>query len=262
MPETEINVSNPGTLWILIIGVMVFITVFVSLHSMIPGDLYFPFKDYEDSFVASDVKASKYIGFNQTDSFNMTYHAVYNFLDKTFGGVKLRFYQAGRDNPFYGYRRTFWVETWEFELLGIPLTFSALTEESGDKFLTYEDLARNFDSSTNEVDPITFKNERITLTLGFSKVSGSSSANVLEAWENEEDITVTVNYELNLNAMGVNIFSVMFNIFTFQTVKTGDLYLDVLLNAIVSVPTITAIFYVMYRLVLGVIPFVSGGGGQ
>jgi len=92
--------------------------------------------------------------------------------------------------------------------------------------------------------------------------SESASYTFPEALRNKALIHVAVDWSYDFTQMGINVWSLLGTILSFQTIKTGIAILDAVLNSIVSIPLWVAIAYLAYRFITGLIPFLSGGGGD
>lgn len=222
------------------------------LTNFIPGDAYVPFKDYEDYYIQYESYGGRDITFyNQTDSFNMSLNDV---TDKTYGGVKVRF--AYKDVIFFGWYFTFRHIEWE--ILGVAIFPHHLKTPDGKDMLKTEHIYDYYDNATDS-SRIVVSCSHITLDITFT--SADSGTSLFEAIENDGDITLSINYEIDFSKMGGNIWVVLANVLLFQTISTGQIYLDMILNALISIPLYTSIAYLIYKIVAGLLPFASGGGG-
>jgi len=254
MPKLE--APSGGTLWVLLIGTVIFLVSFVTFVNMIPSEAYVPYKDYEqyyedqaqDRFIATQVNM-----FNATDNFNLTQGEK----TKTYLGLQIRFYFSP-NFPVGG--RFIWIYHVDFEILGYPLLSHDLRTDPFDLTTLRKDTLFNeqFYDADADASIVTWQCEHIALVIRISSMENTTSLN--QAWEDGE-LRLDVNYEIDFAKMGTSVWGLLGSILTFQTITTGINTLDLLLNALVTIPVWTSIIYITYRIITGLIPFLSGGGG-
>jgi hypothetical protein len=79
---------------------------------------------------------------------------------------------------------------------------------------------------------------------------------------NQAPLRVLVSWSYDFASMGVNVWTLLATVLTFQTIQTGMSLLDGVLNSLIGLPLWTAIAYLAYKLITGLIPFLSGGSGE
>lgn len=92
--------------------------------------------------------------------------------------------------------------------------------------------------------------------------SNSSTVRLQDALWNRQPIHLTVSSNPRYDSATGDILGFMYKTLTFQIFKVGDYYVDLFLNLITCAPIYLAAFYIVYRLVTGALPTLSGGGGQ
>jgi len=88
------------------------------------------------------------------------------------------------------------------------------------------------------------------------------SKTISEAWD-EGKISYALSYEVNWNQTGVNAWTIVAQLLTFQVPNLG-IGGDggTILTMVVAFPVWALIAYIVYKIVAGIIPFLSGGSGD
>jgi hypothetical protein len=107
---------------------------------------------------------------------------------------------------------------------------------------------------------VTMQCDHVTVHLRI--YSNVTTTKVQDAFRTQSPIKIAYDYEVNWSAMGTNVLSIILNVLVGQTIQTGEHFLDLFLNALITVPVDLSLIYVLYRLITGIIPTLSGGGGS
>jgi len=152
----------------------------------------------------------------------------------------------------------------DFDLFGWPIFTHHLRVDppitTGEGFYVYKyDLYREeFYDEDADASIMVWKCAHLTIELRLSGYTNTTSLS--DSWD-DGNIRADLGYEVDFSAMGGNVWVLLATILTFQTIETGILALDVVLNTLVSLPVWVSIAYLLYRIVTGLIPTLSGGGG-
>lgn len=121
------------------------------------------------------------------------------------------------------------------------------------------DLVANWNPDKN-ASIFNVKCDHITSNIIFQP--RNSSWTIGESWD-QEKLNFAMSYEVNWNATGVSAWTIVAQLLTFQAPNLGiGGIAGVILNAIIAIPMWSLIAYIVYKIVVGIIPFVSGGGGD
>lgn len=258
MPDIDIDVSS--SLWSLMLATVMFLAVFVLVSALIPGDAYYPYKDYEKYYPGAEkLSGSDLDMFTSHDNFTATFGGTEdgNYYEKNYMNLDLRLhFRVG----IYGEGTCFFAEHIDarFPILGFPI-WSHFFRHGDHIDVVYQDLVDHYDNLTQS-SKIEVTDTHGKLMLVFK--SNVTDESVLLAWQNADPVRVSIDYSIDFSTMGTNIWSILASVFTFQTIKTGVFMIDILLNSLISVPTFIASGYILYRLITGLIPTLSGGGGN
>ena len=204
----------------------------------------------------STLKGSELTVWNSSDVFNITMSG--QVIEKTYGQVDVQF----RSTPFTIHSTAPALMVWDVgpTVFGWPLWYHAMFLEGGQ---ISETQAYNVDLDNNyneDADSSSFRWYCEHITVKVTLRSADNVTDLRTTWIDGGNVTVVVNYEIDFEAMGMNIWGVLMGLFTFTTVQTGQPYLDLLFNAMISVPIYVGVVYCAYRIIAGVIPTISGGG--
>lgn len=256
MPDIDIDVSS--SLWSLMLATVMFLAVFVLVSALIPGDAYYPYKEYEQYYPGAEkLSGSDLNMFSSHDNFSATFGVtVGNIYEKTYMSLDLRLHFS----LFPREGATLIVEHVDARVPYLNWVLWSHYFQHGDHTdVVLQDLVEHYDNLTlsSKIDVSCSHG-----TLSFIIKSNVTGESVLLAWQKGEPVQINVDYSVDFSKMGTNIWSILASVFTFQTIKTGVLMIDILLNSLISVPTFIASGYILYRLITGLIPTLSGGGGN
>jgi len=138
-----------------------------------------------------------------------------------------------------------------YDMSGVMLQY-------GDKIFK-ADLVSNWEEDRNAT-VFNAKCDHITSNIIFQP--RNSSWSIGESWD-QEKLDFALSYDVNWNATGVSAWTIVAQLLTFQAPDLGIGGVGgIILNAIIAIPTWSLIAYIVYKIVAGIIPFISGGGGD
>lgn len=248
-----------NTLWALLIGTIMFVSCFVAFNSLIPGETKISFKNYEKTYIpprpGEDIKASDFNLYSMTTNVTLTNMGSGSIpvtgLDITWRWM----YVPALGVNYFIFNH---VE-WRLPILNIEVIMHGILTEETNEPLTASYLLGAYENTTM-ASRVVLKCSHITLNLKFR--ANDTSIGLPQALSEGLPILMDVNYEIDFSAMGANVWSVMASVLLFQTIKTGSWLMDLLLNSLVSLPVWSSMAYILYRIIAGLIPTASGGGGQ
>jgi len=124
---------------------------------------------------------------------------------------------------------------------------------------TFGTLTDNWSAEANASVFYTRTPVRSSILLEYNQ---TAFANWQAAW-NAGNISYTLSYEIDWNATGVNAWSLVGQLLTFTAPSLSMTGIGgVILNAVIALPVWSLIAYLVYKIVAGLIPFLSGGGGD
>jgi len=264
----DINIEQNQTLYALLLSVVIFLSAFVLFVQLIPPEAYNPYKTYANSFTPSDTSPSDLNIFTYYQNITLTINSA--TTKAWFNETEVHF--EWFDDPFSSEvnATVFSIHHFEWDWWIIPkdhgfkstdgdeFDYHFATTGRDENWFSHKWLLRHYDNRTDHATA-SMTCGHITLKLTFT--SNSSSYTLPEALTNEAPIHIIANWEFDFSHMGSNIWSLLGAVLTFQSIVTGITVLDAVLNSLISIPVWTAIVYIFYRIITGMIPTVSGGGG-
>lgn len=247
------------TLWSLLIATVMFLACFVLMVGLIPPDTKVQFKNFEKEYRAivpgADYEGSSFTMFNNSLSNTLT-AGGYMDLSGTGLDLFLQWYYI----PALGLNELGGTHVeWRIPILNTQVLYHNLVTKEGDVHLSAEYLLSHYDNTTLG-SSIEFGCPHINLKMFIR--SNSTAYSLSQALQAGHALYVTINYEIDFTKMGANIWVTLAQVLSFQAVVTGNVALDFILNAMISLPIYTSTSYILYRLITGLIPTLSGGGGQ
>jgi len=215
-------------------------------------------KEYEsyeinrDSFSGTDFNS-----YNASANWAFNWSASGN-VRNTLNGHIIEFRVGARE--LYGAFSIIHV-TWEFSIFQNIETL-ACSEVKGDSVydgLTKEQILTQVYDNASDTAQMTFSCSHITLRVSLSACIANETFK--SALLNGHAYHVEVFYDVDFSQMGVGIWNILGSIFAFQAIQTGNLQADLLINSLITIPLYVGFGYVLYRLITGLIPTLSGGGG-
>ncbi len=265
MADIHINQS----LYALLLSTVVFLSVFVLIVRLIPAEAYNPLKNYKDTYQPSDFGAESINAFAYTANFTLEYK--YDSTLVMFNDTEIHFqwYSAtlftNEQNAsminIHHFQWSWWIwPTHEgFHSTSTPDFDHQTGHGSGTPSFSPSWLMLHYD---NKTDTATFSVKCDHINLKLTVTSNSSSYTLPSALQNLQPIHLITNWSFDFTSMGANIWSLLGGILTFQSIVTENATINAVLNTLVSVPLWVSIAYILYRLITGLIPFLSGGSGD
>lgn len=264
----DINITDVHTLYALILSTVIFLSVFVLVVNFIPAEAYNPLKNYGGNYQPNDFGAGSVASF----SYLANWTIVFGGGDqKVFlNGTEIHYEWFDASHTYSGTNATlftFYHLYYSYYVFQERESMSSASPPDFDYPSPVELNTASFSPKwlllhyNNKTDTATFTITCSAITLKLTFFSNSTDYTLPSALQNEQPIRAIVSWNYDFSSMGANIWGLLANILTFQTIKTGLLALDLLLNAVVSIPVWTSVSYIIYRLVTGLIPTLSGGGG-
>jgi hypothetical protein len=265
MADININTS----LYALLLSTVMFLSVFVLVVRLIPPEAYNPYKNYKDTYQPSDFGAESINSFSYTANFTLEYK--YDFTLVMFNDTELHFqwYSAtlftNEQNAsminINHFQWSWWIwPTHEgFKSVSAPDFDHQSGHGTGTPSFSPTWLMLHYD---NKTDTATFSCKCDHITLKLTVTSNSSGYTLPSALQNLQPIHIISNWNFDFTAMGSNIWGILASVLTFQAIVTENLMVNVVLNSFVSIPVWVSVSYILYRIITGLIPFLSGGGGD
>jgi hypothetical protein len=260
LPEGNVT----GTLWVLLLSTVMFLASFVMVNALFPGYLQTgqAYRQLYESYVTGreTLRGTDFDVFNQTANQTMTSSLSLTYVKITLiKGIDIRgfyhYFSGSQEKSMFSFIHV--TNTWPFT--DIPLISHLLVKQDGKNNILRSDILSVYDNSTGG-SLVKISCEHISIDLVFRP--NDTSETLPTALDNGDPINLSFSYQIDFASMGANIWTVLANVLLFQTIKTGQSILDYMLNALVSIPIYTSIGYIIYRIVAGLIPTASGGGGQ
>lgn len=257
MPDARLSAG----LWVLILGLVSFLSAFAGILAVLPPQLYGqytgPTNQYDLYAVQSNkVSATTWNLYNST-LYNQTFTGT---MEHTFGQTIIVFYWYSfpLSPASLNYMEIKHV-TLRIPVINVNVYFEWLSYGPSNKDkLGLVEIFRDFYDNASDTAKVTWHCEHITLEITYSGADNKTLYDSLMA----KKVYMNINYQLDISSMGLNMWQVLANVFTFQAIQTSDATIDILLNSFVSFPTWASFAYVAYKLITGVIPTLSGGGGS
>jgi hypothetical protein len=101
-------------------------------------------------------------------------------------------------------------------------------------------------------------NSGIQVTILYS----GNETDIGDSWDNGQ-LQYMMSWELNATATSINMFTLLGQILTFQAPVLGvPGIFGSILNAIIAIPLYATIGYLIYKFIVGIAPWLSGGSGD
>lgn len=255
------------------------IGIFALLMATLPNEFITASYVYNPSYRSAEIKeefdANNLIVYDQTGNDNMTFE--YSSLDD---GPSPPDWEAGLpDNQFleisWGYpfvngiilttasmqarhRQRNWFGPLAWYSTLADLTFYSSGIDLG-IYLDKDELVDSW-SSTNNASAFSIKGGQIASSLLVKPYNYSFT--IGQNWDNGT-LNYLLSYEANLTASGIGAFTLISQLLTFQAPSLGiGGPWGSFLNLVIAIPMWSCIAYIVYKVIAGLIPFVSGGSGD
>lgn len=241
----------------LLIGTVIFSAAIAMVLALIPGAALSdtPYKERESVYFPETIKGRDFSLYNNTLSFNMSMTTPPALIieEQTIQDLTIRFHWAKTGDANYLY-----VTHVEKKWLGteIPIFVHPLLLDGEIDDIYSEELVHHYNNATDSVELIMTCEH---LTLSMKLTSNDTNYTFFEMFFSDSGhIHFDVDYDLNLEAMGANVWQVMSNVLTFSLIRTDVAMLDLILNVTVSLPMYIAIIYLVTKFITAIIPFIPG----
>jgi hypothetical protein len=141
------------------------------------------------------------------------------------------------------------------KIRGYPYGYTNTNER-----LYVTDLTNRWDSTIN-MSVFSAQCDHISTNIIF-EIYNSSYATIADSF-NAGFLNYTMSYQMNMSTTGLNAWSVVGSLLTFQAPNVGWTGTGgLIMNSIIAFPVWAMIAYLLYKLITGLIPFMSGGSGD
>jgi hypothetical protein len=126
--------------------------------------------------------------------------------------------------------------------------------------LVKEDLVNAWNPDSN-MSVFSAQCEVITTNVIF-EIYNSSFSTIADSFD-AHLLNYTLSYDINLTSMAPNAWTIIGSLLTFRAPEigwSGDM--GTVMNFIIAIPIWASIAYLVYKLVTGLVPFLSGGSGD
>lgn len=153
----------------------------------------------------------------------------------------------------------FWLYGWDIEgLVLYPYGSTTPVDTWQNRFITREIMVENWVASKNG-SAFTARGS-ITANILFTPTDPSKT--IGEAFD-DSTVSYYLSYAPDMNQTGLNAWTIVSQLLTFQAPDFGiGGVAGLLLNGIIAIPIWSMIAYLIYKIVAGVIPLISGGSGD
>jgi hypothetical protein len=263
-----VEVKVGATLYTLLLTTVIFLSSFVLIVQLIPPDAYRPFKTYAGSYRPEDFETGQINLFSFYQNITLVYGASTQKVWFNETEVHFQWY----DDYFSSETNAsvFSISHFEWDWWVIPKSHGFKSTDGDDfeyrfsttgreiNLFTDKWILRHYDNRTDQaIGSMTCGHISLTLTWN----SEDSSYTLPEALKNHANLKIVANWEYDFSKMGSNIWTLLGAVLIFQSIVTGITLLDVILNCLIAIPVWTSIVYILYRIVTGLIPTLSGGSG-
>jgi hypothetical protein len=268
MADVHINQS----LYALLLSTVIFLSVFVLIVRLIPAEAYNPLKNYKDNYQPSDYGAESINAFSYTSNFTLVFDGGWPLTPTKvwFNDTEIHFTYSSAtaltneqnavmiNINHFQWSWWIWPTNEAFHSTSAPDFDYPTGHGSGTPSFSPKWLMQHYD---NKTDTATFSAKCDHITLRFTITSNSTAYTLPDALKNRQPIHFISNWSFDFTAMGANIWSLLGSILTFQSIVTENAMVNVVLNTLISIPIWVSITYILYKLITGLIPFLSGGTG-
>jgi hypothetical protein len=255
------------SLYALILGSVVFLAATVLIISIVPTQVY-QGTQYQQSTLG-DIQGSSFLLFgNNSAVFTLNYSSSHS---ETVGTIPITFgygsffFAAGSGSPET--QAAFYIEDTSSVLWIIPhVQFLGITGDSSKygnlgagaiNYIPPSYLLSNFYDAASDTVHLKMNDQRVTISF----VMTGHGMTLYNALTSNGPIDIQYSYQLNYADMGGNVLTIILSVLTGQSIHTGESYSDLILNAFVTLPVDISLAYIIYKLIAGLIPTVSGGSG-
>ena len=143
---------------------------------------------------------------------------------------------------------------WTYDLL----SFTTKGAISRGTLIDKATLVSDFDATMNGTYYSARCNDGIQVNILYT----SPNATIGDGWDYGH-LAFLMSYELNATATSVNMFTLFSQVMTFQAPNLGvPGWFGSLLNSVVAIPIWAITLFLVYKLITGIAPWLSGGSGD
>jgi hypothetical protein len=230
---------------------------------------------YTNPAVKQQFEAADVISYKSLGQDNMTY--PYSSLAN---GPEPPDWEAGLPSGQY-------CEVWwnELEILGLTLqciqvrhvtrqwwgnSFSALQFKYANGTVIPNILTVDHDKITKDILVSAWDDEKGysafyaygSLTCSILFYPTNRTQTIAQAWDAGK-ISYSLSYEVNWNQTGINAWTIVAQLLTFQVPNLGvEGPAGTILSMVIAFPFLSLMAYIVYKIIAGLIPFLSGGSGD
>jgi hypothetical protein len=258
----------------LIIFCFSFLGIFALLFVAVPAAFYENQEAWVPSYFRTDQQVTKFFNAHNITVYNSQYTASliypsHNEIDGGLGaGKKLDIYwdlvNIGNVLTVEALGINYLTQHW---FLGVfeywtqeGLHFTALKNgNSRGDWIIKNYLETDFESRKNGTAYFARCNSGVTASILYT---GNETGTIGNSWDAGK-LAFMLSYEFNATSSSVNMFTLLGQILTFQAPSLGvpGLMGD-LLNAIIAIPIYAMSGFIIYKLITGIAPWLSGGSGD
>lgn len=279
MPDQHMN----ATLWSLFLGVVIFIGTFVLIiNFLLPVQVQVPSLNnprlsFPSTSITSDVSGSALTAWSSNGSFSMSFNSV---VQETYGPVVLRFvYYKGDDaHTYFGInhvkQESWWIISLPFQYWGdwlqppgVKLSFIThgnigMYGQSINAYGVPDTFILSSLNFNNDTGISTFGMQSNSISLSITLSSNSTALTLPQTLSQGQDLLISFSYTISFTEMEGSGWTLLVRVLSFSVVSSGQAETDFVFNCFISLPVYASFAYLFYRFLTGIIPTLSGGGGQ
>lgn len=254
------------------------IGVFALLMATLPNDFitasYVYNPSYRDVEIEEEFDANNLVVYDESGGDNMTfpYNSLYDgpappdweaglpenqFLQVWWGTTTVG--MISLDSIRVVHKQRNWILTYPWYSDIDTLTFYYTDGTTVGYNVVALTLTNAWNDDTNS-SAFNVKGKQISTSIIFK--AHDTNKTIAENWD-DGTIDYLLSYEANFTASGLSAFTLIGQLLTFQAPSLGvggDW--GTFLNTIIAIPMWSCIAYIVYKVIAGLIPFVSGGSGD
>lgn len=145
---------------------------------------------------------------------------------------------------------------WTFERLHYTSLKGGVSR--GD-FLYKSNIEDDFETTKNGTAYLARNNSGVQVSILYT---GNGTGTIGQSWDAGQ-LAYMMSYELNATASAINMFTLLGQILTFSAPTLGITgFFGDLMNAMIAIPIYALTGFLIYKLITGIAPWLSGGSGD
>jgi len=255
-----------------LVFVFTFLGIFALLMANMPGELvvqtFNPSYNRSDEEVKEKFKVADLTMYSNAVSGNISYGSSKQYDFGLPSGQKLEVWfsqESVATASGYVTFKAFELRHLMHEILGWWYDYHRLDwtiENTGRKVYDWVLKGDLEEAWNSEVNASVFTAHCDHITTSVLIMPYNSSWTIEESWDNGY-LGYVLSYEVDWNATGVSAWTITAQLLTFQVPDLGIPGVGgTIMSYLIAIPVWSLIAYLVYKLVAGLIPFVSGGGGD